>query len=326
MSTLADWIAAYLEHLQARKLAENSLRAYRRDLESIASELAEAAGVASDELPVESVTAQSLRSAFARHAASRSASSVTRAWSSWNGFFRFLVVEGATSGNPMPVVPKPRLTATTPKPLDGEETPERLLRLVAQGARKARDPWPERDLAILSTLLCTGLRSAELLELTVSALAGRRGERRLHVHGKGGSNRSIPIDESLEKVLEDYLETRKRRFGRRLPGGEPLFVNHRGEPLRRGGLQYLVRQSLRAAGVSDRVQRGAMVHALRHTFATRLAEDGANAAEIAKLLGHSSINSSQTYIDVTAREQRLSVRANRTHGVLNELSRNPESE
>ncbi|SDP90808.1 integrase/recombinase XerD [Actinopolyspora xinjiangensis] len=325
-STLTDWIAAYLEHLQARKLAENSLRAYRRDLESIASELAEIVGVTGDELPVESVTAQSLRSAFARHAASRSASSVTRAWSSWNGFFRFLVVEGATSGNPMPVVPKPRLTATTPKPLDGEETPERLLRLVAQGARKAREPWPERDLAILSTLLCTGLRSAELLGLTVSALAGRRGERRLHVHGKGGANRSIPIDESLEKVLEDYLETRKRRFGRRLPGGEPLFVNHRGEPLRRGGLQYLVRQSLRAAGVSDRVRRGAMVHALRHTFATRLAEDGANAAEIAKLLGHSSINSSQTYIDVTAREQRLSVRANRTHGVLNELSRNPESE
>ncbi len=82
----------------------------------------------------------------------------------------------------------------------------------------------------------------------------------------------------------------------------------------------MVRQSLRAAGVSDRVQPGAMVHALRHTFATRLAEDGASAAEIAKLLGHSSINSSQTYIDVTAREQRMSVRANRTLQVLGELS------
>ena len=110
------------------------------------------------------------------------------------------------------------------------------------------------------------------------------------------------------------------RFGDRLPGAEPLFVDHRGEPLRRGGLQYLVRQSLRAAGISDRVQRGAMVHALRHTFATRLAEDGANAAEIAKLLGHASINSSQTYIDVTAREQRMSVRANRTHQVLTDLT------
>ncbi|SDK19640.1 integrase/recombinase XerD [Actinopolyspora mzabensis] len=323
---LSEWIEAYLEHLQARKLAENSLRAYRRDLESIAAELAETTGTGCEGPPVESVTAQTLRSAFARHAASRSASSVTRAWSSWNGFFRFLVVEGAAAGNPMSVVPKPRLAAATPKPLNGEETPERLLRLIAQGARQARNPWPERDLAILSTLLCTGLRSAELLDLTVSALAGRSGERRLHVRGKGGANRSIPIDESLERVLEEYLESRRLRFGRRLPGGEPLFVNHRGEPLRRGGLQYLVRQSLRAAGVSDRVQRGAMVHALRHTFATRLAEDGANATEIAKLLGHASINSSQAYIDVTAREQRLSVRANRTHRVLGELSGGSDSE
>ncbi|WP_019853835.1 tyrosine-type recombinase/integrase [Actinopolyspora mortivallis] len=324
--TLARWSASYLEHLQARKMAENSLRAYRRDLESVATELAEVTGRRRDELSLSEVTSHSLRSAFARYAATRSASSVTRAWSSWNGFFRFLVVEGASSGNPMPVVPKPRTTETTPKPLEGEQTPERLLRSVAQGARKARDPWPERDLAVLATLLCTGLRSAELLDLTVSCLAGRRGERRLHVRGKGGVNRSVPIDESLEGILEDYLDSRRRRFGRRLPGAEPLFVNHRGEALRRGGLQYLVQQSLKAAGVSDRVRRGAMVHALRHTFATRLAEDGANAAEIAKLLGHASISSSQSYIDVTAREQRLSVRANRTNRVLGELTSRRQDE
>ncbi|PRW65332.1 tyrosine-type recombinase/integrase [Actinopolyspora mortivallis] len=324
--TLAQWSARYLEHLQARKMAENSLRAYRRDLESVAAELAEVTGRRRDELSLSEVTSHSLRSAFARYAATRSASSVTRAWSSWNGFFRFLVVEGASSGNPMPVVPKPRTADTTPKPLEGEQTPERLLRSAAQGARKARDPWPERDLAVLATLLCTGLRSSELLDLTVSCLAGRHGERRLHVRGKGGANRSVPIDESLEGILEDYLDSRRRRFGRRLPGTEPLFVNHRGEALRRGGLQYLVQQSLKAAGVSDRVRRGAMVHALRHTFATRLAEDGANAAEIAKLLGHASISSSQSYIDVTAREQRLSVRANRTNRVLGELTSRRQDE
>ncbi|GAA4847688.1 tyrosine-type recombinase/integrase [Saccharopolyspora rosea] len=318
--SVARWSAVYLEHLQARKLAANSLRAYRRDLESVAGELAELTGTGSDRLPVAELTSAVLRSAFARFAGARSASTVTRAWSTWNGFFGFLVVEGAVEGNPMQVVPKPRSSPATPKPLQGEDTPERLLRMVAAGARQTRNPWPERDLAVLATLLCTGVRSAELLDLTVSSLAGRPGDRRLHVRGKGGRNRSIPIEDSLDRVVRDYLASRRTRFGERLPGGEPLFVDHRGEPLRRGGLQYLVRQSLRAAGVSDRVQRGAMVHALRHTFATRLAEDGANAAEIAKLLGHSSMNSSQNYIDVTAREQRLSVRANRTLQVLGELS------
>jgi integrase/recombinase XerD len=317
---VARLIEIYLEHLQARKLAANSLRAYRRDLESVAGELVELTDTGADRLPVDRITTSVLRSAFARFAAARSASSVTRAWSTWNGFFGFLVVEGAVLGNPMQVVPKPRSSPATPKPLQGEDTPERLLRMVAAGARRARNPWPERDLAVLSTLLCTGVRSAELLELTVASLAGRAGDRRLHVHGKGGKNRSIPIEDTLDALIQSYLGSRRARFGERLPGGEALFVDHHGEPLRRGGLQYLVRQSLRAAGVSDRVQPGAMVHALRHTFATRLAEDGASAAEIAKLLGHSSINSSQTYIDVTAREQRLSVRANRTLQVLGELS------
>jgi integrase/recombinase XerD len=318
--SVARWIEMYLEHLQARKLAANSLRAYRRDLESVAVELGGLAGARPDRLPVDALQASVLRSAFARHAVTRSASSVTRTWSTWNGFFGFLVIEGVVGGNPMPVVPKPRTSAATPKPLQGEDTPERLLRLVSEGARRARNPWPERDLAALATLLCTGVRSAELLALSVASLAGRRGDRRLHVRGKAGKNRSIPIEAALDDVVQKYLSSRRMRFGQRLPGNDALFVDHRGEPLRRGGLQYLVRQSLRAAGISDRVQRGAMVHALRHTFATRLAEDGANAAEIAKLLGHASIHSSQTYIDVTAREQRLSVRANRTHHVLNELS------
>lgn len=318
--SVAHWIEAYLEHLQARKLAANSLRAYRRDLESVAAELAELLGSRLVQLSLPELTSSSLRSAFARYAGQRSASTVTRCWSSWNGFFGFLVVEGAVEGNPMPVVPKPRTAPTSPKPLQGEDAPERLLRMVSQGARRARNPWPERDLAILSTLLCTGVRSAELLKLTVGSLVGRSGDRRIQVRGKGGRNRSIPIEGSLDEVIEAYLESRRARFGSRLPGEDALFVDHRGEPLRRGGLQYLVGQSLRAAGVSDRVQPGAMVHALRHTFATRLAEDGANAAEIAKLLGHASINSSQTYIDVTAREQRLSIRAHRTHQVLGELA------
>ncbi|MER5393099.1 site-specific integrase, partial [Saccharopolyspora sp. NPDC002686] len=149
---LARLIEIYLEHLQARKLAANSLRAYRRDLETVAGELVELTGAAADQLPVERVDASVLRSAFARFAGARSASSVTRAWSTWNGFFGFLVVEGAVPGNPMQVVPKPRNAPSTPKPLQGEDTPERLLRTVASGARRARNPWPERDLAVLARL------------------------------------------------------------------------------------------------------------------------------------------------------------------------------
>ncbi|WP_256388091.1 tyrosine-type recombinase/integrase [Allokutzneria sp. NRRL B-24872] len=323
MTVLCDWIRAYLEHMQARKLSVNSLRAYRRDLESVAEDLAVVLGHSPADIVVEEITSGPLRSAFARFAGPRSAASVTRAWSTWNGFFGFLVIEGAAVGNPMQVVPKPRTPMRAPKPLQGEDTPEQLLRRVAEGARAARNPWPERDLAVLATLLCTGVRSAELLGLTVASLVGRPGERRIQVSGKGGNRRSVPIERPLDEIINAYLESRRVRFGLRVPGAAPLFVDHRDEALRRGGLQYLVRTSLRAAGVGDRVQRGALVHAFRHTFATRLAEDGASVIEIAKLLGHASITASQNYIDATAREQRMAAGSNRTYAALAEVADAP---
>jgi len=114
------------------------------------------------------------------------------------------------------------------------------------------------------------------------------------------------------------------------PPGEPAFPTRlgrraalfatRGQPLQRGGLQYLVGTTLRWAGLNDRRARGALVHALRHTFATRLAEDGATATEIMNLLGHASLTTSQAYIDATAREQREAARANRTYRALAQLT------
>jgi integrase/recombinase XerD len=89
--------------------------------------------------------------------------------------------------------------------------------------------------------------------------------------------------------------------------------------LRRGGLQYLVAQCYRYAGVHDRVSRGALVHTLRHEFATRLAENGASAHELKELLGHSSIATGQHYVESTARELRMAARSSPAYGVLESL-------
>jgi integrase/recombinase XerD len=63
-----------------------------------------------------------------------------------------------------------------------------------------------------------------------------------------------------------------------------------------------------------------MVHALRHTFATRGAEDEASAAGIQALLGHESLNTSQGYIDATANRTRQAARANRTYRTLKTIA------
>jgi integrase/recombinase XerD len=138
--------------------------------------------------------------------------------------------------------------------------------------------------------------------------------------GKGGKARSVPIEDALDDVISSYLSSRRTRFpDKRIGSKSPLFVDGRGEPLQRGGLQYLVEMALRAAGVGDRRSPGALVHALRHTYATRLADDGATATEIMILLGHASLTTSQAYIDATAAEQRRSAAANRTYRALEAL-------
>ena len=298
-----------------RKPSPHTLAAYRRDLDAILALLPQGP------LPLAALTPRRLREAFAGFAATRSPASVYRAWSTWNTFFTFLVADDRAPGNPMPAVDKPRVAAPSPKPLRGEDTPERLLAGITHSDESQRYPWPERDVAVVALALCAGLRLSELLALRVGDLAGRAGERRLEVLGKGGRPRSVPMEPELDAVVAGDLECRRRRFGARtVVSRAALLVDRHGEALRRGGLQYLVESCFRRAGVSDRVPRGAQLHALRHTFATRLAEDGANASEIMRLLGHASLTTSQNYIDVTAAQQRSAVRSLRTNRALRGLA------
>ena len=327
--SLAEAVEEFLRSRAALKQSGNTLAAYRRDLAGIGGLLARQAGCGeADRLELAAVTGRSLRAAFAEYAEPRAASSIGRAWSVWNQFFTFLVADELAPGNPMGSVGRPKAPHRYPKPLRGEDTPERILETAAAPAdhTRRRAPWPERDFAVLAVLLCAGLRTTELLELTLSSLGGRRGERIVTVRGKGGKERAVPVEPELEAVIEEYLASRAARFGGREPGrSDPLFVGTDGQRIGRGGLQYLVSRAYREAGVSGQVPRGASVHALRHTFATRLAEDGASAVEIMRLLGHASLTTSQNYIDATAREQRAAIRASRTSRALRKATGAPES-
>jgi len=318
-NTLAALFADFEMARRSAKPSPHSERAARSDFVAIHRWLADSIGT-DDVVPAE-VTPRELRLAFARFAETHAASSIARCWSTWNQFYGFLVAEDVVPGNPMGAVAHPKVGRRTPKPLQGDDAPEELLHTVAAGARPARWPWPERDLAFIATGLLSGLRLSELIGLNLGAIDGRPGERRIKVLGKGRKERTVPIEEPLERVIDAYMETRRQRFPEvKLGPKAPLFVDRRGDRIKRGGAHYLVERSYRAAGLANRVPAGAMVHALRHTFATRLAEDGASATEIQALLGHESLNTSQGYIEATANATRQAARANRTYRTLQSLT------
>ena len=327
MFPVVDDAATLVELFEDFRLARSSAKpsphsesAARNDFKAIHQHLLDQLAV--EVVTIEDLSARVLRLAFAAYAADHAPASIARCWSTWNQFFIFLVAEDLVFGNPMGGVAHPTAPKRTPKPLQGEDAAERLLETAAAGTREARYPWPERDVAFLATTLLTGLRLSELLALNLGAIDGRSGERRIKVLGKGRKERTVPIEDPLYDLIGDYLETRKERFpGVKLGPRAPLFVDRKGDRMREGGARYLVKTSLAHAGLSARTPQGALVHALRHTFATRLAEDGADATEIQALLGHENLNTSQGYIEATANRTRQAARANRTYQALDQLKR-----
>lgn len=303
-----------------RKHSPHTLDAYRRDFAAILRAVTAVTGRSEDELQLADLDIRTLRRAFAL-IAHQSASTISRTWSTWNQLFAFLVAEQAIPGNPMAAIDKPRVPKSRPKAIAGDDSVDRLLHVAARGRKGARDPWPERDLAVVVTLLTAGLRLSELLSLTMTSIEGPPGDRVIGVRGKGSKERTVPVEPEVESIIADYLESRRRRFPGRIANNAPLFVANDGAALKRGGLQYLIDQLYREAGIRTKVPAGALVHALRHTFATSLARNGASGTELQRLLGHESLATTQRYVDATAREVRAAARSNDAYRSLERLRR-----
>lgn len=317
-TTLTELIDEFFLARMPRKHSDHTLAAYRRDLDAIASQLSAVLDRPATDITADELDVRTLRRAFAG-ISHQSAATISRTWSTWNQLFTFAVAEQTLPGNPMAAIDKPRVPKSRPKSITGDDSVERLLRVAAQGRSGARNPWPERDFAVIVTLLTCGLRLSELLDLTMQSIDGPAGDRVIGVRGKGNKERTVPLEPEVESILTEYLESRLRRFPGRLAPNAPLFVANSGERMARGALQYLVDQLYREAGIRSSVPAGALVHALRHTFATSLARNGASGVELQRLLGHESLATTQRYVDASAREVRAAARANEAYQTLRTL-------
>ena len=200
----------------------------------------------------------------------------------------------------MPLIGRPKVPKSLPKSYPAQTVTELVAAIDTDHGSTRRNDWPERDRAIIFTALLAGLRADELIRANIGDVRQTDDGGVLHVHGKGNKDRRIPFSAELLDVLEQYLETRANRFPqtrRRSPGADvlsgfspkaPLFLGADGERITRGTLQYRILRAFKKAGINSDRSPGALVHGLRHTFATELANANVSVYTLMKLLGHES--------------------------------------
>ena len=185
------------------------MKAYRQDYVAISTLIT---GGDPARLALADIRKDAMRTAFG-YAADHEAASIRRCWSTWNVLCTFLNTGEQLAANPMPLVGRPKLATRLPKALPRTAV-EALLDTVAQDQDSTRHTdWAERDLAIILTALLAGLRAEELRQANVGDLRTTDdGAAVIHVTGKGGKERSVPIESELLSVIEAYLGSRATRF------------------------------------------------------------------------------------------------------------------
>jgi len=275
MNSLVD---RFFEHLVVeRGLAQNSLEAYRRDLERYASYLK------SRRKRVTSLDrAEVPRYLLALREAGLSPRSVARHLSAIRQFHRFLVREGHATEDPTSHLESPRPWRRLPTVLSSDEV-DRLL-----AGREPKSPQELRNLAMLEVLYASGLRVSELVGLRLADLDLVVGV--IHVLGKGDKERLVPLGDAATQSLRAYLTHGRPRLEKRR-ASPYLFLGRHGRGLTRQMFWLLLKRYVRAAGIMKPVSP----HTLRHSFATHLLERGADLRSVQLMLGHADIGTTQIY-------------------------------
>jgi integrase/recombinase XerD len=205
-------------------------------------------------------------------------------------FYRAIVAMGHLEPRQNPMAHFPKIKAA-PRRLPVALNREEVTKLLEQPDKNT--VLGLRDRAVLTLLYGTGIRASECAGLTEKDIHWE--EQTIHVIGKGGHERTVPMNTDVIHALRLY---RLARGGAK--ADEPFFRSREGGKLSRNAIYERVRQTAARAGITRRVSP----HRLRHTFATHLVQEGVGLVTLRDLLGHRQITSTQIYIHLTAKDLR----------------------
>ncbi|MBR5206680.1 MAG: tyrosine recombinase XerD [Alistipes sp.] len=258
-----------------KRLSENTVDAYMRDLEEFAHFILRTFDVAPEAVE------QRMIERFMEwlYAHQRSSASQARRLSGVKSFYNFLLFEDRVEQLPTEFVSTPKAQRLLPDTLSIAEIDALLATFDITTSKGCRDS------AIVEVLYSCGLRVSELTSLRINNLFF--GEGVIRITGKGDKQRIVPISSAARDKIQLYMEFRRPKSA----SEAVVFLNNRGEPLTRVMVFNIIKRAAREAGVDKPISP----HTLRHSYATHLLEGGANIRQVQELLGHESISTTEVY-------------------------------
>lgn len=278
----------FLNHLAVeRRLARNTLLAYRRDLSRLVTYLADK----KIDDP-RSITSTEL-SGFLGFLASQNLvqPSIARASAAIKTFLKFLYAERRIDGDPNLLIDAPKPAHKLPRVLARTQISQLL------EVTPAEERLVVRDRAMLEMFYACGLRVSELCDLTLQDIAQMVSSGVLRCIGKGRKERVVPVGEPAIEAVQKYLRELRPTLTSD-PKCNRLFLTRHGQPMDRVNAWRMIKRYATLAGLNP---GKVSPHTLRHSFASHLLEGGADLRVVQELLGHADVSTTQIYTHVDQR-------------------------
>ena len=217
--------------------------------------------------------------------------SLNRLKSTIRAFFNYLSEAGIIDSNPARLVKSRPCQRKSPVTLSDSER-RALLDTIA----KSSDTLADRDFAIVSLLLGTGIRLSSLTGLNASDIDFKDGT--INITSKGGRNETVFINAALRRIISSYVKAHG------ISGASPLFQATSGKRLCARQVQYRISEWIKRAGIEHQ----ASVHTLRHTFATRLYRMTGDLRLVQRALGHRQVTTTEIYTHLSDQSLKKAIR------------------
>lgn len=217
---------------------------------------------------------------------------IARKIASIRTFYKYLFRERYIESNPAISLSAPKRPKSLPKFLTADEV-EQILNNI-----KIDTPAGFRNRVIVELLWATGMRVSELSNLNFGDL--NLDENEIKVFGKGAKERIVLISDRAKALLQQYIKTARNLIAPGYDIGEinddsPLFINNTGYRLQ----NKTIRDAINNVVAKIELPKKVTPHVFRHSFATRLIENGADLRVVQELLGHAGISNTQIYTHIS---------------------------